>query len=399
MFVSQPGPLRARAFVPSRLGLTMLATSWLLAGFLLEASGDEPPAPPAELHAEFVANASAEAPIVEEVRPAPPADQLDPAAAIADAVQPAVVRVAPPPPPEELFTEACVVETVGGQQVILSPATDGGLPANARVFSIFRVEQGTQSDGSDSSIRFAGIRELPTRVFELSALPGTDESIDASILELPRVYRIAEVQLDEESRDNGPGENVNGESAQSSPSDAPRRPAAKPVPDLPGRSDDPMVAMGFKPLSQVTVDTEPPANPDVDADLQRPRDEAAAQFRALGGYTDVARIGDVGLDAQMFLEPADFCYAPLYFEEVNLERFGTSCAPRLQPAISGARFFLTVPALPYLMTAQRPRQCYYDLTPYRPGRPAPWHRELPPLRLDAAAVEAAVLAGLVFAIP
>jgi hypothetical protein len=51
------------------------------------------------------------------------------------------------------------------------------------------------------------------------------------------------------------------------------------------------------------------------------------------------------------------------------------------------------------MTVYRPRVCYQDMSPYRPGRPAPWHRELPPLRLNAAAVEAAAHHGTLFVVP
>jgi len=150
----------------------------------------------------------------------------------------------------------------------------------------------------------------------------------------------------------------------------------------------------------VTVDTSIKRAPGVeDEALQLPKDEAVLLFLAHGEERDVPRVGDVGLDEWFFLEPASFCNQPLYFEEVNLERFGASRRPRLQSVVSGARFFATVPALPYLMAVERPRGCYYETGPYRAGRPAPRHKELPPLRLGAVTVEGAVITALIFLIP
>jgi hypothetical protein len=94
-----------------------------------------------------------------------------------------------------------------------------------------------------------------------------------------------------------------------------------------------------------------------------------------------------------------FAHHPLYFEEVNLERYGYQCSPCLQPFVSGAHFFATVPALPYLMTVHPPRECVYSLGYYRPGSCAPWQRNFPPCSCRGAAVEAAVVVGLVFLIP
>jgi hypothetical protein len=95
------------------------------------------------------------------------------------------------------------------------------------------------------------------------------------------------------------------------------------------------------------------------------------------------------------------CHGPLYFEEVNLERYGYTLCPVLQPALSGAHFFLTIPALPYKMAHQCPRECVYTLGHYRPGSPAPWRTHYMDLAWDptAATVQGLVVTGLVFAIP
>ena len=90
---------------------------------------------------------------------------------------------------------------------------------------------------------------------------------------------------------------------------------------------------------------------------------------------------------------------PLYFEEVNAERYGYTCSRTLQPAISAAHFFGTIPYLPYLMTVNCPRECVYTLGHYRPGSCNPWRSHSFPYRLDAASMQGAAIAGLVFLLP
>jgi len=92
-------------------------------------------------------------------------------------------------------------------------------------------------------------------------------------------------------------------------------------------------------------------------------------------------------------------HRPTYFEDLNLERYGNSVCPVLQPAISGARFAAAAALLPYNMTVHRPRECIYMLGYCRPGNKAPNLAYRPPLQLDAAAVEAAAITGAVFIIP
>jgi hypothetical protein len=95
------------------------------------------------------------------------------------------------------------------------------------------------------------------------------------------------------------------------------------------------------------------------------------------------------------------CHNPLYFEEVNLERYGYG--PRYlrvaQPIISAGQFFVTVPILPYLMVAEPTRECVYTLGHYRPGSAVPYRIMLPPLNLKAATVEGGLIVGLIYLIP
>lgn len=93
------------------------------------------------------------------------------------------------------------------------------------------------------------------------------------------------------------------------------------------------------------------------------------------------------------------CHKPLYFEDVQLERYGHSCGPFLQPIASGAHFFLTVPLLPYKMGLEPPDECMYTLGYYRPGSCAPYMLDPIPLSVRAGLAEAGVVTGLVFLVP
>ena len=66
------------------------------------------------------------------------------------------------------------------------------------------------------------------------------------------------------------------------------------------------------------------------------------------------------------------CHKPLYFEDYDLERYGHTASPLLQPLVSAAQFWLVVPILPYRMGLEPPGECIYPLGYYRPGslRPA-----------------------------
>ena len=92
-------------------------------------------------------------------------------------------------------------------------------------------------------------------------------------------------------------------------------------------------------------------------------------------------------------------HRPLYFEEINAERYGYTPSECLQPLISAGRFFATIPALPYLMAVDCPRECIYTLGHDRPGSCAPrrWHRL--PCQASAVLVETATIAGLILLIP
>ena len=93
------------------------------------------------------------------------------------------------------------------------------------------------------------------------------------------------------------------------------------------------------------------------------------------------------------------CHKPLYFEDVQLERYGHMWGPWVQPFMSGAHFFLTVPILPYKMGLEPPNECIYTLGYYRPGDCAPYMIEPFPWSLRGAMYEAGAWVGGVFVIP
>ncbi len=177
----------------------------------------------------------------------------------------------------------------------------------------------------------------------------------------------------------------------------PPRPAPELIPQgpaKPGRPNedqDRALDATWKPIGEVSASITPPAG-------ELPTDLAAARF---------AQAGVIGPPESEFRdwEPVTYCWAasglyhnPLYFEEINLERYGYTWG-LLQPGISAIHFFGTVPLLPYKMVAQPPHECVYTLGYYRPGDCVPRQHEHIPFKGDAAMVETAVILGLVFVLP
>lgn len=150
-------------------------------------------------------------------------------------------------------------------------------------------------------------------------------------------------------------------------------------------------AWDLKPIGAVTLDTAAPAG-------DFPENVAAPYMEAAGEYTDQPNLEAAGWSYGYYWQASAFCHGPLYFEEVNLERYGYSLGV-LQPAVSGAHFFSTLPLLPYKMAVDRPGTCIYTLGHARPGSYTPFQIHRPPLRWDAALVEGAAVTGLIFLIP
>ncbi len=93
------------------------------------------------------------------------------------------------------------------------------------------------------------------------------------------------------------------------------------------------------------------------------------------------------------------CHKPLYFEDLNMERYGHGYGCLADPFVSAAHFFVTLPVLPYKAGVELPWECIYPLGYYRPGSCAPWTCPAVPISPRGFAVEAATITGLVFLLP
>lgn len=101
----------------------------------------------------------------------------------------------------------------------------------------------------------------------------------------------------------------------------------------------------------------------------------------------------------MTYKASNACSKPRYFEEVNLERYGHTVGPYLQPLVSSAHFFGNVMVLPYKMGIHPPHECQYALGYYRPGNCAPWIVPPVPVSARGAISQAAVMTGSFWLIP
>ncbi|XZE46735.1 hypothetical protein SH467x_002030 [Pirellulaceae bacterium SH467] len=123
------------------------------------------------------------------------------------------------------------------------------------------------------------------------------------------------------------------------------------------------------------------------------------------GIPATCSLNDTSLDPRNFIattmtwKASGACHKPLYFEEVQLERYGHEWGPWAQPAISSLNFFKNVAVLPYKMGIHPMNECQYSLGYYRPGSCAPWTVGPVPISLRGAAVQAAAVTGAVFALP
>jgi hypothetical protein len=89
------------------------------------------------------------------------------------------------------------------------------------------------------------------------------------------------------------------------------------------------------------------------------------------------------------------CHKPLYFEEVQLERYGHTAGPVKQAVLSGAHFFGNIFFLPYHIGLNPPNECQYALGYYRPGDCAPWMVPAVPLSSRAFRMQmTALVSGL-----
>lgn len=105
------------------------------------------------------------------------------------------------------------------------------------------------------------------------------------------------------------------------------------------------------------------------------------------------------LETTMTFKASGSCHKPLYFEEVQLERYGHEWGPIAQPVLSSAHFFGNIAILPYKMGIHPMNECQYALGYYRPGSCAPWTVGPVPISLRGAWMQAKVVTGAAIALP
>jgi hypothetical protein len=160
-----------------------------------------------------------------------------------------------------------------------------------------------------------------------------------------------------------------------------------PTPNNPAAPRVPMLDQD-RPIGQLTTNIAPPSG-------KLPTDLAGEKFQ--GEFP--AWLARPWAETAYLWDAPDLCYGPLRYEEVNLERFGYSHCPIVQPAISAAHFFCATLALPYNMTVHPHGECIYPLGHYRPGSPVPYRHIRPEPSLLAASAEVGTIAGLILLIP
>lgn len=96
---------------------------------------------------------------------------------------------------------------------------------------------------------------------------------------------------------------------------------------------------------------------------------------------------------------SNLCHKPLYFENVNLERYGHTAGPVMQPLRSTGHFFVSLLTLPYHTAINPPNECIYALGYYRPGNCAPWLVDPFPISLAGAARQATFTTGAWYILP
>jgi hypothetical protein len=159
----------------------------------------------------------------------------------------------------------------------------------------------------------------------------------------------------------------------------------------------------FKSLADVNTDLRPPKRQPEPGELAAPMpDDSECKLQ----HKSPRDLNAQRLTDNMPWCPVTFtwkasalCHKPLYFEDVQLERYGHSAGPLLQPLASAAQFYLLVPVLPYSMGLEPPGECLYSLGYYRPGSCAPYMLDPIPLSVRAGLAQAGVVTGLVFALP
>jgi hypothetical protein len=236
----------------------------------------------------------------------------------------------------------------------------GQLPAWRSFAPVAAISQSSATPGGENRLQILGYRTLPY------GSPGT--------------LRLVQDSEPSQAEPIGPG------AAQGSGS------ALPPSAPLPSQGNYEQIDAGWKPIGAVSASITLPAG-------ELPANLAAPRFAQAGVIAAPINQNHDWPTLAYSWQASAVGHNPLYFEDVNLERYGYSRGI-LQPFISGGRFFTTVVLLPYKVVAHRPSEIIYPLGYYRPGDPAPPPvREIEPIKLTATAAETAFIIGMIIILP
>lgn len=140
-----------------------------------------------------------------------------------------------------------------------------------------------------------------------------------------------------------------------------------------------------------------PLNSLSDVDMSYIADLWNLPFRCGSGYDPL--VGREFIASTVQWKASGACHNPLYFEQVQLERYGHDAGPVVQPLLSSAHFFLTIPILPYKMGINPMNECQYALGYYRPGNCAPYMMQPIPLSLRGGLAQTGAVLGMAAALP
>ena len=101
----------------------------------------------------------------------------------------------------------------------------------------------------------------------------------------------------------------------------------------------------------------------------------------------------------MFWKASALCHKPLYFENRQLERYGHTHGPIVEPFHSSVHFFTSMILWPYNAGINPPNECLYALGFYKPGDCAPWLKEPFPFSLHGAVNQGLAIGALGAIIP
>ncbi len=140
-----------------------------------------------------------------------------------------------------------------------------------------------------------------------------------------------------------------------------------------------------------------PLNSLSDVDMSYIADLWNLPFRCGSGFEP--QVGRDFIASTVQWKASGACHNPLYFEQVQLERYGHDAGPIVQPLLSSAHFFLTIPILPYKMGINPMNECQYALGYYRPGNCAPYMMQPIPLSLRGGLAQTGAVLGMAAALP